>query len=239
VAPRKVEVMGIPGTLELRVYDPARAEQPPVLVTLGRHLAREPRDVCFGDWVANQSPEDGDVSCQVRGPEPLMLTLGSGAIPHSSPVARFTTLWGQAATSVTSIALVRSRGQPTPLPLSAHRMFLVAFSPWVRGAFTLVARLAGGGSFGHAFTLPLTRGESGAWPRVSRRGAVSNSGIGENIVQESYRQLVRQFGPPLRSFKRAHGVRCIYYDIVGYANGWEFCFHGQVMTAAQGNTPAP
>lgn len=239
VPSRVVEVMGIPGTVELRVRDPARPGSPPVLVTLGHAVAREPRDVCFGTYTANENPEDGDVSCQIRGPAPFVLTLGDGFIPYSSPVLRFTTVWGQVSSDVERVALIGPGPTRVWLPLSADRMFLIAFSPSARGSVRLVARLASGTAFTHAFTLPLTHREAGPWPRLRRRGAVSNDGIGENIVTRSYRQIRRQFGPPLGAFGRPHGVRCIYYDIVGYEHGWTFCFHGQAMVGAAGNQPAP
>jgi hypothetical protein len=239
LVPRSVEVMGIPGTLELSVKDPARPTLPPVLVTLGRAVQREPRDVCFGSYVANQSPADGDVGCQVRGSEPLVLTLGYGFIPNSRPLARLTTMWGQVRRGVNVVQLVGPGAVRRSVPLSTHRMFLVAFSPFARGAVQLRLKLADGTWFTHAFTLPLTHGEAGSWPRTRRRGAVFNYGIGENIVQKSYRQLIAQLGPPLKTFPKPRGVRCIYYDIVGYETGWTFCFKGRQMVGAAGNQAAP
>lgn len=234
--PRAVEVMGISATVELRVEDPGRPASPSVFVALGRAVPREPRDVCFGTYVANENPEDGDVFCQVRGSEPLILTLAYHAIPYSVPISRFTTVWGQVNGEVTRVQLIGPGATVTPLPLSAHRTFVVAFSPSARGVFRLLAGLADGTSFTHAFTLPLTHREAGGWPRLRRPGAVFNdSPIGENIVTESYREVLRRLGPPLRKLARPGGVRCIYYDIVGYTNGWVFCFKGQGMVGAAGN----
>jgi hypothetical protein len=88
-------------------------------------------------------------------------------------------------------------------------------------------------------TLPLTRDETGSWPRLRRRGAVSIAAVGENIVTRSYRQIIRQFGPPLSTFTRPHAVRCLYYDVVGHERGWRFCFHGEAMVEASGNQLAP
>jgi hypothetical protein len=223
----------------VRVEDPARPAAPPFVVTLGRAVAREPRDVCFGTYVTNESPEEGDVGCQVRGSEPLLLAFGDADIPHSSPLARFTTAWGQAAPDVDRVELIGPGATRTQLRLSTHRMFLVAFAPLARGAFRLVLDRAHRPPFTHSFTLPLGPGGVGAWPQVRRRGAVFNYGIGENIVSESYRQIIKQFGPPLRTFTRPHGIRCIYYDVVGYENGWGFCFRGQSMVGADGNQPPP
>jgi hypothetical protein len=238
VSARPVEVMGTPGTAEVRVEDPARPASPPLFVTLGHAVAREPRDVCFGTYVANESPEDGDLFCQIRGSEPLVLTLGYGFIPYSEPVLRFTTVWGQVNSDVDRVELI-GPGATLRLPLSADRMFMAAFSPSARGAVRLVAQLADGSSFTHAFTLPLTPGEAGVWPRLRRRGAVFNAGIGENIVTKSYRQIIREFGPPLSTFSRSRGVRCLYYDVVGYEHGWTFCFHRQTMVGAAGNQAPP
>jgi hypothetical protein len=50
-------------------------------------------------------------------------------------------------------------------------------------------------------------------------------------------QIIRQFGPPLRSFAKRNHTHCLYYDIVGYQHGWTFCFRGQAMAA--GDQPAP
>jgi hypothetical protein len=239
VAPRPVEVMGTRGTAELRVQDPSRPKSPPLFATLARGVPREPADVCFGTYTANESPEDGDVGCQVRGREPLVLTLSHQFIPRSTPLAKFTAVYGQAATGIRSVQLIDRGDRETSLPLSAHRMFLVAFSPTARGAFRLRLLFADGVSFTHAFSHPLTNRDIGSWPRVRRPGAVFNYGIGENIVTESYRQIIHQFGPPLRSFAKPNGTRCIYYDIVGYENGWTFCFKGQAMVGAAGNQPPP
>jgi hypothetical protein len=239
VARRPGEVIGARGTAELRVQDPSRPRSPRLFVTLVRGVPREPRDVCFATYTANESSEDGDVGCQVRGREPLVLTLSHEFIPLSAPVAKFTAVYGQVATGIRSVELIDPGDRVTSLPLSAHRMFLVAFSPTARGAFRLRLRFADGMSFTHAFLLPLTDREVGSWPRVRRRGAVFNYGIGENIVTESYRQILRRFGPPLRSFAKPKGARCIYYDIVGYENGWTFCFNGQAMVSAAGNQPPP
>jgi hypothetical protein len=182
VPARAVEVMGTPGTVELRVEDPAGPASPPLFVTLGHAVAREPRDVCFGTYVANESPGDGDLFCQIRGGEPLVLTLGYGYIPRSDPVDRFTTVWGQVNSDVDRVELIGPGAARVRLPLSAHRMFLAAFSPSARGVVRRVAQLADGSSFTHTFTLPLSHREAGAWPRLRRRGAVFNDGIGEDII---------------------------------------------------------
>ena len=239
VQPRRVEVTGVSGTVELRVEDPDAAAAAPLFVTLGRVAQRESRDVCFGTYTANESPEDGDIGCHVRGPEPLVLTLGDQFIPGLVPVQNFPVLYGQAGAGVMTAQLIGPGAQRRSLPISAHRIFLVAFSRAAHAAFRLSLRFANGTTLQHPFQLPMTSHEHGAWPRVRPRGAVFNYGIGENIVTKSLDQIMKQFGPPLRSYVRPNGVHCIYYDIVGYDRGWTFCFKGQAMTSAAGDQAAP
>jgi hypothetical protein len=210
-----------------------------LFLTLVRSVPREPRDVCFATYTANERRDDGNLGCQVRGREPLVLTLSYQFIPRSSPLARFTAAYGQAAPGVSGVELVGPGDRKTSLPLSAHRTFLVAFSPTARGVVRLRLLFANGASFTHAFALPLTDREAGSWPRLRRRGAMFDGEIGENITTRSYRQIIRQFGPPLHSFIERKRTLCTYYDIVGYENGWTFCFRGQAMVGAAGNQPAP
>lgn len=140
LAPRPVEVMGIRGSLELSVADPSLPSGPSLYLTLGRSVRREPRDVCFGSYAGNESPEDGDASCQVRGGQPLILTLSEHAIPYSWPVRRFAAVWGQVGVDVARVLLIGPGGARAVLPLSAHRMFLIAFAPSARGPYQLVIR---------------------------------------------------------------------------------------------------
>jgi hypothetical protein len=236
--PRPVDTMAGPGTVELRVEDPARPDLPPEFVTLGRPVPREPHDVCLGTYAGNQGPPNGDVGCQVRGREPLVLTLEDDSVPGSSPTSNFVTLYGQLNQQVTRLELT-GPGLRRWLPRSTHRLFVAAFSPSAAGVFTLHARLSDGSTFSHAFTLPLSRREAGSWPGLGRRGALSNEGIGENIINQSYEQIIARFGPPLKTFPGTGGVRCIYYDIIGYQTGWTFCFRGPRMARAAGNQPPP
>jgi hypothetical protein len=166
------------------------------------------------------------------------VALGYGFIPGSSPTSSFVTLYGQLNRQVTRLELT-GPGLRLLLPRSAHRLFLAAFSPSARGVFALRAYLADGSTFSHAFTLPLTRREAGPWPGRRRRGALFNEGIGENIVTQSYNQIISRFGPPLKTFNKPGGVRCIYYDIIGYHTGWTFCFRGQGMVGAAANQRPP
>jgi hypothetical protein len=182
---------------------------------------------------------DGDVGCQVFGNTHLALVLGENFIPKSVPVARFITVYGQADRDVARLELLDPGGRRVPLPLSAHQLFLAAFSPSARGTIQLRAQLVDGTTFSHTFSLPVTRSESGPWPRTRRYGAVFDYEVGENITTESYRTIRRRFGAPLKTIRKAGGVRCAYYDVVGYATGWVFCFRGEKMLGAAGNQAAP
>jgi hypothetical protein len=180
---------------------------------------------------------DGDLGCQVRGDAPLAVVLGEDSVPGSA--GRFITVYGQAAGDVARVELIGPGARRVSLPLSAHRLFLASFAPSARGIVQLRAQLGDGATFSHTFRLPLARHESGPWPRVRRRGAVFDYEIGENITTESYRTVRRRFGPPLKTFDKPDTVRCVYYDVVGYATGWVLCFRGQRMVSAAGNQTAP
>jgi hypothetical protein len=78
-------------------------------------------------------------------------------------------------------------------------------------------------------TPPSNRPNTGA-------GAIS---IGVRLAPQTYHQIIRRFGPPLLSFTKPDHTRCVYYDTVGYQNGWMFCFKGQRIIGAAGNQPAP
>lgn len=236
VPERGVEV-GSPGTLQLRAADPGRSAGPPLLATLIRPVPREPRDVCFGIYAANESPEDGDVVCQVRGADPLISSVGEAAVPGRAALAAY--VLGQVPRTVTRVELVGPDGT-RPLPLSPDRMFLAQFAPSARGQVQLVAELADGHRFARAFALPLSSAQLASSYHPSRRpGAVFNDEVGESIVGRSYRQIVRRFGAPLETFHGASGERCAYYDVVGYENGWVFCFKHGVMDSALGNQAPP
>jgi hypothetical protein len=85
-------------------------------------------------------------------------------------------------------------------------------------------------------------GCGGSAPRtateVGRPGVVGPGEVGENIVSQSYRQIVNRFGTPLKTFAGTGGDLCAYYDVVGEATGWVFCFkHGAMVSAAGNQTP--
>ncbi len=66
-------------------------------------MPREPRDVCLGTFTGNQRPPDGDVGCQVRGSEPLVLTLEYDFIPGSSPTSP-ARAWPTSVSCMTQVA---------------------------------------------------------------------------------------------------------------------------------------
>ncbi len=235
VPARAIEV-GSTGTLELRAPDPGRASGPPLRVTLIRPIPREPRDACFGVYAGNESPEDGDVGCQVRGPDPLVSNLGEAAVPGGASPATY--VLGQVPSKVMRVDLI-GLGGTRALPLTSSGVFLARFSSSARGPVRLVADLADGHTFVRAFVLPLSRAQL-EHPHPHRRpGAVFNDEVGESIVGQSYRRIVSRFGPPLKTLNATSGERCTYYDVVGYDNGWRFCFRHGVMDSALGNQAAP
>jgi hypothetical protein len=240
VPSRPTEVTGRASTVELGVKDPARPALPSLLLALVHAVRREPRDICFGTYTRNQAPMNGDVGCQVAGKAPLALALGDSYIPRSVPLARFVAIYGQADRDVARLELLGPGSRQRSLPLSAHRLFLAAFSPSARGTVQLRAQLTDGTAFSHTFRLPVTKTESGPWPRTRRHGAVFDYEVGENITTESYRTVRRRFGSPLRTLPKPGNVRCVYYDVVGYTTGWVFCFRGEKMLSASGDqTPPP
>jgi hypothetical protein len=101
----------------------------------------------------------------------------------------------------------------------------------------VIADRSGGGSVTRTFSLPLRHHPS--HPH-RRRGAVFNDEVGESILQRSYANVVRHFGPPA-AIHREHGSRCAYYEVVGDgAIGWRFCFAGTGrMISASGNQRLP
>jgi len=229
-------VSGSGGTLELRAVEAGRSRRSSLLATLVRPVAREPRDACFGLYTANQDPVEGDVVCGVRRPDRFVSSLGETVIPGLPGNATY--LLGQAPADVTQVQLVGPAGNHR-LPLSAHRVFLAVLSPSARGPVELRAVFADGHSLTSTFTLPLTDHQIAGALRYRRLGAVFNDEVGENILTQSYSQVVSRFGAPLATISSTHGTRCVYYDVVGDPNGWAFCFRHNTMVAAQGNQTPP
>lgn len=235
---RAVVVLGLAGTRELAAGDPAHSLGPPLFATLIRAVQREPRDVCFGVYAGDESPADGDVACQVRSHDPLVVIAGDAAIPGRARASFATYVLGQASADVRRLALIGPNGTRT-LPLSLHRLFLARFAPAARGPVRLVATSADGRRFSRVFSLPVSSSQADdrRW-RNRRPGAVFNDEVGENILSASYQQIVRRFGAPLKTSIRPGGERCGYYDVVGYPTGWMFCFkHGTMIGAAGNQTP--
>jgi hypothetical protein len=89
-------------------------------------------------------------------------------------------------------------------------------------------------------TLPIPIDQLDPHAKINRPpGAIFNYEIGENIMRMSYRQLVTRFGTPLKTILLARGERCAYYDVVGDARGWVFCFRRGKMVSAVGNQTPP
>ena len=72
-----------------------------------------------------------------------------------------------------------------------------------------------------------------------RPEALFSGAVGENIVSQSYRQIVTRFGIPLKTFAGAAGQRCAYYQAVGRTTGWVFCFKHGAMVSADGSQAPP
>jgi hypothetical protein len=228
---RSIKAGSASGTLQLQAVGPGRSSHGDVLATLLRPVAREPDDVCFGVYAASGGPAYGDVQCSVRAHDRLVSVIGAAGT--------LTYLVGQAPPGVTRVELLGLNGT-RELRLSAAHMFLATFAQAARGRVELRATLSDGRNLTTAFTLPLSTAQMQAFSdRYRRPGAVFND-IGENILGTRYREIVKRFGPPLATLSNSHGERCVYYDVVGYDNGWSFCFKHGTMTGAGGNqTPPP
>ena len=80
-------------------------------------------------------------------------------------------------------------------------------------------------------------GCGGSAPRTGYRpsppGAVFNGESGEHREQ-SYRQIANPIGTSRKTFAGPGGELFAYYDVVGEANGWMFCFkHGGMGRASR------
>ncbi|MFL5864897.1 MAG: hypothetical protein ACJ780_29740 [Solirubrobacteraceae bacterium] len=103
------------------------------------------------------------------------------------------------------------------------------------GGRSIATGLCGGSRRLHAAA---QRQISGSRHRYHRPGTIVNDDIGEGILTQSYEQIVSRFGAPLKSFVGRHGAACTYYDVVGTAHGWIFCFrHGAMISAAGSQAP--
>jgi hypothetical protein len=231
VPARSMNVASESGVLQLQAVGRGRSPHGAVVATLLKPVAREPDDVCFGVYAASEGPAYGDVQCSVRAHDRLVSVIGgAGTLSY---------LVGQAPPSVVRVELLAFNGSRN-LRLSATHMFLATFAQVARGRVELRATLSDGRNLTTAFTLPLSSAEMQAFSdRYRRPGAVFNGEVDENIVGTPYRQIVKRFGQPLATLSNSRGQRCVYYDVIGYHNGWSFCFKHGTMTAAGGNQIPP
>ena len=233
---RDINAGAASGVLQLQAVGLGPSSHDGVLATLVDPVSREIDDVCFGVYATGEAPVNGSVLCGVRRRGRLVSVMGESSIPRAGTL-RY--LVGQAPPGVTRLELLGLGGSHT-LRLSAARMFLATFREAARGRVELRASLAEGRNLTSAFTLPLSSAQMQAFSdRFRRPGAVFNDEIGENIVGTPYRQVVKRFGRPLATLTKGGGERCVYYDVVGYATGWSFCFKHGTMTAATGSQTPP
>ncbi len=236
---RSVKAGAASGTLQLRAVGPGRSSRGGVLATLVTPIAREPDDVCFDVYAASEDPTAGDVLCSVRGQGRLVGLIGESSVPGARPWRQLSYVVGQAPAGVVRVELLALNGS-RELRLSAAHMFLATFAPAARGRVELRATLSDGQTLTDAFMLPLSSTQTQAFSdRYRRPGAVFNNEVGENIIGTRYREIVKRFGQPLATLSNSHGMRCVYYDVVGFDNGWSFCFKHGTMTAAGGNQVPP
>ncbi|MDQ1727649.1 MAG: hypothetical protein QOK14_1694 [Frankiaceae bacterium] len=238
VAPRFVTVLG-PGWVEVRATSPAAGGRPAWRVVAMRPPPGRPRDTCVTVGLAAQDLAEADTTCDVSAP-------GAGAVSFLD-VPGIPDRFGRPPTLISGVAppdvravRVEGLGGTHTLPLSAHRAFVAVYAPGARGTVRLVSQV-GNRERVRSFKLPAPlRVYASAHHEHRRRGAVFNDEVGEPITQLSYRQVVHKFGPPA-VLRREHGLRCAYYEVVGYANdGWQFCFRRDGrMDGAMGNTPPP
>jgi hypothetical protein len=233
---RSVKAGAGSGVLQLQAVGLGRSSHVDVLATLLKPVPREPDDVCFYISAAIADPAADDVACSVQGHGRLVSVIGSN-IPGAGPLSYVV---GQAPSDVIRVELI-GLGGSRELRLSGAHMFLAAFAQAARGRMELRATLSDGQTLTNAFALPLSSAQIQAFSdRYRRPGAVFNGEIDENIVGSPYREIVKRFGPPLATLGNRLGQRCVYYDVVGYENGWSFCFKHGTMTSAGGNqTPPP
>jgi hypothetical protein len=234
ITPRFVHVLG-PGWVEIRARSPAPDGRPVWRVVAMRPPPGRPRDTCLTYGLAAQDLAEDDTVCDVSA-------RGAGAVSFVEPAFRSTpaSISGIAPPDVQAVR-VEGLGGTHTLPLSAHRAFFAAYAPGARGKVRLVSQLTDGREVVRKFRLPVPeRVYLHAHHEHRRRGAVFNDEVGESITQLSYRQVVRRFGPPA-VVRREHGLRCAYYEVVGYANdGWQFCFRRDGrMDGALGGQPPP
>ena len=197
------------------------------------------RDLCVATAAIGVGRGEANSACDVRVPGVAAVFVQQPGIPDRLGPEP-TVVAGIAPPDIARIAISWPGGR-WELPLSKHRAFLALYAHSIRGRVRVIAYRRGGGSFTRTFSLPLTR-HVNLFPSHPhrRRGAVFNDEVGESVLQRSYTNIVRHFGPPA-AVDREHGNRCAYYEVVGDdAIGWRFCFAGTGrMISAAGNQHLP
>ncbi len=236
VRPRRVNVFA-PGAIELRVGHPGPRGGPRWFAMVLFPPPGRPRDVCVATGIVDEDPGEANTYCDVSVPDSATSFIAVAPIRGRSN-ERPALISGVAPPEVRAVYL-QGPGATRRLPLSAHRAFLAVYAASARGRVRIVSKLRGGRTV-RRFELPLSPRDSLPQHRHRRRGALFNDEIGKDVMLLSYRRLVRRYGPPA-VLRRERGLRCAYYEIVGFANdGWRFCFtRAGRMDSASGNTPPP
>ena len=236
VRPRRVNVFA-PGAIELRVGHPGTREGPGWFAMVLFPPPGRPRDVCVATGLVDEDPAEADTWCDVSVPGSATSFVELARIRGRSKQSP-ALISGVAPPEVRAVYL-QGPGATRRLPLSAHRAFLAVYAPSARGRVRIVSKLRRGRAV-RRFELPLSPRHSLPQHRHRRRGALFNDEIGKDVMLLSYRQLIRRYGPPA-VLRRERGLRCAYYELVGFANdGWRFCFTREGrMDSAHGNTPPP
>jgi hypothetical protein len=238
VAGRAVRVPA-PGTVELRAAAPGPSARQVWFVAVLRPPPGRPRDACLAIGLEAQDRAEADTRCDISVP-------GTGAVSFVD-VPGIPDRFGPSPTVITGVAppgvqamRLEGPGGRRALPLSEHRAFLAVYAPRARGKVSVVSQLGDRESV-RSFGLPVSpRLYLSARHEHRRRGAVFSDEVGESITGRSYRQVVRQFGPPA-AVRREQRLRCAYYEVVGSAgDGWRFCFaRDGHMVSATGGSPPP
>jgi hypothetical protein len=198
-----------------------------------------PRDVCLAFGLERQDRAEANTRCDVLVPR-------SGAVSFVD-VPGIPTRFGPSPTLISGVAppgvraiRLEGPGGSRPLPLSEHRAFLAVYAPSARGTVRVVTQRHDR-EIVRSFELPASpQLYLSAQHEHRRRGAVFGDEVGENITSQSYRRVVRRFGPPA-AIRREQGLHCAYYEVVGSAgDGWKFCFaEDGHMVSASGGSPPP
>lgn len=224
------------GAIELRAASPGARGRPRWFGMVLLPRGGDPRDVCVATGLVEEDPAEANTSCgvSVAGAATSFVEVAGIPARHGGPP---TVISGRAPKDVGGLRL-EGPGGSRRLPLSAHRAFLAVYARGARGRVRLISEGRRRESV-RSFELPVAT--QLAHREHRRRGAVFNDDdISKDITSRSYRQVVRRFGPPAL-LRREHGLRCAYYELVGFPrDGWRFCFvRDGRMVRASGNSPPP